>query len=74
MTLGKRPRLWKSVVVCVLLALVFALGDLLLDCRAPTSEACVWGKALWPVSITVGLAVGALAGLVLHLIRRALTR
>ena len=74
MTVGKLPRLWTSVVVCVLLALVFALGDVLLDCRAPTSEACVWGKALWPVTIALSVAAGAVAGVLLHVIRRALTK
>ena len=74
MTLGKPPRLWTSVVVCVLLGLVIALGDLLLDCRAPTSEACVWGKALWPVTVTLSVAAGAVAGVLLHIIRRALGR
>ncbi len=42
------------------------LGQLALDCRAPTSEACVWGKAYLPLSLAVGvlliapLAYGAL--------------
>lgn len=74
MTLRNPPRLWTSVVICVLLALTFSIGELLLDCRAPTSEGCVWGKALWPVTIAITLVVGVLAGLLLHLIHRALTR
>lgn len=74
MKLAKPPRLWTSVVGCVLLALVVALGDLILDCRAPTSEACVWGKALWPVTIALSVVAGAVAGVLLHVIRKALTR
>ena len=74
MKLAKPPKLWTSVVVCVLLGLVVALVDLVLDCRAPTSEACVWGKALWPVTIALSVVAGAVAGVLLHVIRKALAR
>jgi hypothetical protein len=32
-------------------ALSVSLGDLLLKCQRPASEACVWGKAYLPVSL-----------------------
>jgi len=32
------------------------------ECRAPASEACVWGKALLPVSVAVStVVIGAIA-------------
>jgi len=34
------------------------LVELWRACRAPISEACVWGKALLPVSLAVGAALG----------------
>jgi len=35
-----------------------------IECRRPVSEACVWGKALLPVSVTVSIVfIGALAAL-----------
>ena len=38
--------------------------QLALECRAPHSEACVWGKALLPVSVTVStVVIGALVAI-----------
>ena len=39
--------------------------DVGLACRAPTSEACVWGKAYLPLTLSVSVVVlgGAVTGL-----------
>jgi fructose-specific phosphotransferase system IIC component len=38
------------------------------ECRAPESEACVWGKALLPVSVTISaVLVGAVVAAALFL-------
>lgn len=42
--------------VSMLLGLAVALGNLAWSCRAPDSEACVWGKSLAIVSIPVQTA------------------
>lgn len=39
--------------------------DVALACRAPTSEACVWGKAYFPLTLSVSVVVlgGVVTGL-----------
>lgn len=44
----------------------YPLVDLALACRAPISEACVWGKAYFPV--TLGVSVVVLGGVVTALL------
>lgn len=51
----------------------YPIVDLALACRAPTSEACVWGKALFPLTLGVSAVVlGGVATAVLYavLVRR----
>lgn len=50
------------------------LAELLLDCRVPTSEGCVWGRALLPVSLGVGAVLGLTAGTVVYFVMRFLRR
>ena len=40
--------------------------DVALACRVPTSEACVWGKAYFPLTLSVSVVVlgGVVTGLV----------
>jgi len=40
--------------------------DVALACRVPISEACVWGKAYFPLTLTVSVVVlgGVVTGLV----------
>lgn len=44
----------------------YPLMELLLACRVPLSEACVWGKAYFPVALAMSLVLlgGLVAGLV----------
>jgi hypothetical protein len=44
----------------------YPLVDLGLACRVPTSEACVWGKAYFP--LTLGISVVILGGVVTGLL------
>ena len=53
--------------------------QLAVECRTPVSEACVWGKALLPVSLAVStVMIGAIAALVLFAVlekrRRAMEK
>lgn len=50
------------------------LLELLLDCRVRTSEGCVWGRALLPVSLGVGATLGLVGGTVVYFILRQLRR
>ena len=40
----------------------YPIVDVILACRAPISEACVWGKAYFP--LTLGVSVVLVGGLV----------
>ena len=49
---------WRvRLAVAALIGVSVPLAELALACRVPVSEACVWGKALLPVSLGVGLVV-----------------
>ena len=60
----------RPALIAVLTGLVAGIGypfvDVALACRLPTSEACVWGKAYFPLSLglSVVLVGGVVAGLV----------
>jgi hypothetical protein len=48
----------------------YPLVDLALSCRVPTSEACVWGKAYFPLTMSVSVLV--LGGIVTGFVYAAL--
>ena len=60
----------RSALTAILTGLVAGIGypfvDIALACRVSTSEACVWGKAYFP--LTLGLSIvlvgGGVAGVV----------
>jgi hypothetical protein len=68
----------RRFALCTALAAGSAVGigyplvDLALACRAPASEACVWGKAYLP--LTFGLSIVILGGAVSALVYVVLTR
>jgi len=59
-----------SSLIALSIGLVVGIGypvvDLGLACRAPSSEACVWGKAYLPLTLSVSVVLlgGVVAGLV----------
>ena len=61
----------RNIVVAMAVGLVVAtaypLVDLALSCRAPQSEACVWGKAYLPLTFGLSIPiVGTLAAAVTY--------
>lgn len=62
------------IALCV--GLIVGIGypfvDVALACRAPISEACVWGKAYFP--LTLGVSVVVLGGAVTGLLYAVLIR
>ena len=68
------PRARSSFAIGVALAAAFTIGDLLLDCRVPASEQCVWGKALWPLAVVAVLIVGMVLGVLVHTVRLLLAK
>ena len=59
----------KALAVGLIAGTAYPLIDLALACRAPTSEACVWGKAYLPLTLDVSLVmVGGIVTLVTYLL------
>ena len=59
-----------SIGVGLVLALAVSFGKLAAACRRPESEACVWGRALLPVSLAIGAALGMVSALVIFVVVR----
>lgn len=60
-----------SLLIALLGGLVVGIGypfvDIAIKCRAPMSEACVWGKAYFSLTLTVSVVlVGGIAAGVLY--------
>ena len=70
----RRGTLVRALVGGVAIGLAFPLAELALDCRVRTSEGCVWGRALLPVSLGVGAVLGLVAGTVVYFVLRQLRR
>jgi hypothetical protein len=71
---GRLPALLLALVAFVLAAFVYPLGELWYKCLEPVSEACVWGKALLPVSLAIWGVMGLGAALLTYVIARMVQR
>jgi hypothetical protein len=60
-----------ALAVGLIVAVGVPLGERWRDCRAPASEACVWDKALLPVSLGVGVVLGAVVAALVYMAVRA---
>jgi hypothetical protein len=67
----RRATLVAALAVGLLVGLGVPLLDLALDCRVRTSEACVWGRALLGVSLSVGAVLGLIAGTITYFVVRS---
>lgn len=70
--LSRRSSFLIALVLGLLIGVGYPLVDLALSCRAPSSEACVWGKAYLP--LTLGVSVVLLGGVSTILVYAWLTR
>ena len=63
--LSRRYPLFMAIVVGLLAGVGYPFVDLALACRVPTSEACVWGRAYFPLTLTLSVLIigGPVAGL-----------
>lgn len=64
--LTRRTALLVSLFLGIAVGVGYPLVDLAVSCRIPASEACVWGKAYFPLTLglSIVLAGGTSAGLV----------
>jgi xanthosine utilization system XapX-like protein len=67
----RRPFL-TALVAGLIAGTGYPIVDVLLACRAPISEACVWGKAYFP--LTLGVSVVLVGGLVTGVLYALLLR
>jgi len=63
---SRRSSLLIALAIGLFVGVAYPFVDLGLACRAPTSEACVWGKAYLP--LTLGVSVVLLGGVVAALL------
>jgi len=63
--LSRRSSLFTALFVGLLAGVGYPFVDVALACRVPTSEACVWGKGYFPLTLSLSVVIvgGAVAGL-----------
>ena len=74
MPVTRRGTLVGTLAGGVLLGVGFPLVELWVECRQPTSEPCVWDRALLGVSLTIGALLGLIAGTVAYFVVRSWRR
>lgn len=70
--LGRRFPFLTALAVGMTVGIGYPFLDVALACRVPVSEACVWGKAYFP--LTLGVSVVVLGGAVTGLLYAVLIR
>lgn len=64
---SRRFSLLIAVAVGLIAGIGYAVMDVALACRVPTSEACVWGKAYFPLALGASvLLVGGVVATLLY--------
>jgi hypothetical protein len=65
--LSRRFPFLTALCVGLIVGIGYPFGDVGLACRVPTSEACVWGKAYFPLTLSVSVLVlaGPVTGLLI---------
>ena len=54
---SRRSPLITAVVVGLVAGVGYPFVDLAIACRMPTSEACVWGKAFFPLTLAISVVI-----------------
>ena len=55
--LSRRFSFFTALFVGLLVGIGYPLVDIALACRVPTSEACVWGKAYFPLTLSLSVVI-----------------
>ena len=63
--LSRRSSVFTALFVGLLAGVGYPFVDLALACRVPISEACVWGKAYFPLTLSLSVVIvgGTVTGL-----------
>jgi hypothetical protein len=64
--ISRRGALLTGLLTGAVVGIAYPYLDLALACRVPDSEACVWGKAYFPLTLTISVVMlgGIATGLV----------
>lgn len=64
--MSRRGALFISLLIGAVVGIAYPYLDLALACRVADSEACVWGKAYFPLTLTISVVMlgGIATGLV----------
>jgi hypothetical protein len=54
---GRARKILSAAVIGLAVGAALPFIDVAVACRAPESEACVWGKAYLPLSLGISIAV-----------------
>lgn len=60
--MNARIKVSTATILGAVVGTAYPLVDLALACRAPESEACIWGKAYLPLSL--GISIPLIGGVV----------
>lgn len=69
--LSRRSSLLVALTVGLVVGIGYPVIDVSLACRMPRAEACVWGKAYFPLTVAVSVVLigGTVAGLLYMVLR-----
>lgn len=69
--MSRRGALLTGLLAGAAVGIAYPYLDLALACRVPDSEACVWGKAYFPLTLTISVVMlgGIATGLVYAALR-----
>ena len=71
---ARGSRIALIVAASIAIGLAFPYVELALKCRRPESEACVWAKAYWHLSIWIEPPIVAVIGAVVLAIATSIVR
>lgn len=54
---SRRSALVTALLVGLLAGVGYPFVDIAVACRVPTSEACVWGKAYFPLTLSLSVVI-----------------
>ncbi len=69
--MSRRGALLTGLLAGAVVGIAYPYLDLAFACRVPDSEACVWGKAYFPLTMTISVVM--LGGIATGLVYSALT-
>ena len=68
---ARTKRVLRAIVIGAVAGAAYPIIDVALACRMPQSEACVWGKAYFPLSLGISMVViGGVVAAIAYILKR----